>query len=131
MSSTFVKLKNKFRFIEPHSQLNTTGTKPLLHGNIHHATAVFLFPFLSLADIAFEEFGFFKDMYKLPELHIRQLVIMDTQPLAAKRRLFFKRASLEICNILCFFPTWGFPFLEFVVRLSCMIMSWYILYDKE
>ena len=51
--------------IEPHSQLNTTSTKPLLHGNVHnHATAVFLFPFLPLADIAFEEFGFFKDMYK-------------------------------------------------------------------
>ena len=57
----------------------------MLHGNIHnHATAVFLFPFLPLADIAFEEFGFFKDMYKLPELHIRQLVIIDTQPLARR-----------------------------------------------
>ena len=62
--------------IKPCSQLNTTSTKPLLHGNVHnHATAVFLFPFLPLADIAFEEFRFFKDMYKLPELHIRQLVI--------------------------------------------------------
>ena len=39
-------------------------------------------------------------MYKLPELHIRQLVIIDTQPLAVKRSLFFKGASLEICNIL-------------------------------
>lgn len=58
------------------------------------------FPFLSLADIAFKEFRFFKDMNKLPELHIRQLVIIDTQPLAVKRSLFFKRASLEICNIL-------------------------------
>lgn len=57
----------------------------MLHGNIHnHATAVFLFPFLSLADIAFEEFGFFKDMYELPELHIRQLAIIDTQPLARR-----------------------------------------------
>ena len=60
----------------------------------------FLFPFLPLADIAFEEFRFFKDMYKLPELHIRQLVIIDTQPLAVKRSLFFKGASLEIRNIL-------------------------------
>ena len=89
-----------FLFIEPCSQLNTASTKPLLHGNIHHATAVFLFPFLSLADIAFEEFGLFKDMYKLPELRIRQLVIIDTQPLAVKRSLFFKRASFEICDIL-------------------------------
>lgn len=66
----------------------------------NHATAFFLFPFLSLADIAFEVFGLFKDMYKLPELRIRQLVIIDTQPLAVKRSLSFKRASLEICNIL-------------------------------
>ena len=43
--------------IEPRSQLNTTSTKPPLHGNIHnHAAAVFLFPFFPLADIAFEEF---------------------------------------------------------------------------
>lgn len=87
--------------IKPRSQLNTASTKPLLHGNIHnHATAVFLFPFLSLAGIAFEVFGLFKDMYKLPKLHIRQLVIIDTQPLTVKRSLFFKRASLEICDIL-------------------------------
>ncbi len=46
-----------------------------------------------------EEFRFFKDMYKLPELHIRQLVIIDTQPLAVKRSLFFKRVSLKICDI--------------------------------
>ncbi len=39
-------------------------------------------------------------MYKLPELRIRQLVIIDTQPFAVKRSLFFKRASLEICSIL-------------------------------
>ena len=39
-------------------------------------------------------------MYELPELHIRQLAIIDTQPLAVKRSLFFKRASLEICSIL-------------------------------
>ena len=58
------------------SQLNTASTKPLLHGNIHHATAVFLFPFLSLADIAFEEFGLFKDMYKLPELRINFYLIL-------------------------------------------------------
>ena len=91
----------KFQFIKPRSQLHTTSTKPLLHGNVHnHATAVFLFPFLPLADIAFEEFRFFKDMYKLPELHIGQLVIIDTQPLAVKRSLFFKGASLKICDIL-------------------------------
>ena len=49
--------RDKFKFIKPRSQLNTTSTKPLLHGNVHnHATAVFLFPFLPLADIAFEEF---------------------------------------------------------------------------
>ena len=80
--------RDKFKFIKPRSQLNTTSTKPLLHGNVHnHATAVFLFSFLPLADIAFEEFRFFKDMYKRPELHIRQLVIIDTQLLAVKRSL--------------------------------------------
>ena len=69
---------SKFRFIEPRYQLNTTSTKPLLHGNIqNHATTVFLFPLLSLADIAFEEFRFFKDTFKLPELCIRQLVIKE------------------------------------------------------
>ncbi len=81
------KYKHRFRFIEPRSQLNTTSTKPLLHGNIYHATEVFLFPFLSLTDIAFEEFRFFKAMYKLPELRIRQPAIIDTQPLAVKRSL--------------------------------------------
>lgn len=55
-------LIDKFQFVKPRSQLNTDSTKPLLHGNIHnHAIAVFLFPFLPLADIAFEEFGLFKE----------------------------------------------------------------------
>ena len=55
----------------------------------------FLFPFLPLADIAFEEFRFFKDMYKLPEFHIRQLVIIDTQPLAVKRSLLFNSPKIQ------------------------------------
>ena len=85
-----------FLFIEPCSQLNTASTKPLLHGNIHnHAAAVFLFPFLPLADIALEVFGLFKDMHKLPEFHIRQLVIIDTQPLAVKRSLLFNSPKIQ------------------------------------
>jgi hypothetical protein len=85
---------NHFLFLKPRSQLNTASTKPLLHGNIHHATAVFLFPFLSLADIAFEEFGLFKDMYKLPELRIRQLVIIHKESIrfrATKKEQLYKR----------------------------------------
>jgi len=84
-----------FLFIEPCSQLNTASTKPLLHGNIHnHAAAVFLFPFLPLADIAFEVFGLFKDMYKLPELRIRQLVIIHKESIrfrATKKEQLYKR----------------------------------------
>ena len=34
-------------------------------------------------------------MYKLPELHIRQLVIIDTQPLAVKRSLLFNSPKIQ------------------------------------
>ncbi len=73
------KYKHRFRFIEPRSQLNTAGTKPLLHGNIYHATAVFLIfllsagyfksdKFESLAEILFAilEMWYIQKYLKLP-----------------------------------------------------------------
>lgn len=67
--------------------------------NFTPTTAVFiLLP--ALRTMAFEQGGFFKDMYELPELLLCQLVVSDTEPLTIQYCLPFLVAPLEIHHFL-------------------------------
>lgn len=70
--------------------------------NFTPTTAVFiLLP--ALRTMAFEQGGFFKDMYELPELLLCQLVVSDTEPLTIQDCLSLLVAPLEIHYFLNIF----------------------------